>query len=119
MRIAKMAFFIVLAGTLAAAFPALAVSTATARSSGVQAIHTGPGLGYPIVGKLANQERVRLAVCTRHSRWCKVVQLDGGPSGWVMGSYLIGSPAKLEVTPDEFMIHFGFLDHWPFDHHPR
>ena len=34
--------------------------------------------------------------------WCHVVQLDGGPGGWVMGADLIGSPAKVLVTPYEF-----------------
>jgi len=92
--------------TLAAALvvtaaPALA-DRPTARASGVQAVHTRPAAGSPIIDKLANNERVYLDRCTRFSRWCHVVQLDGGPSGWVLGSYLVGSPAKNAVTPFEF-----------------
>ena len=68
----------------------------------MQSVHTGPGNRYRVIDKLRDQERVRLAECTRQSRWCRVIQLDGGPSGWVPGSYLIGSPAKVEVTPFEF-----------------
>lgn len=94
----------------------------TARASGVQAVHTAPRLSSPTLNKLADQERVYLDRCTRFARWCRIVQLDGGPSGWVMGSYLIGSGAKLLVTPYEFsfdpMHPLGGLpdhDHWPFD----
>ena len=90
-----------LALPLAAASPALA-ERPTARASGVQAVYSRPSLNARILDKLANQERVYLTQCTRESRWCKVQQRDGGPSGWVMGSYLIGSGAKLLVTPFEF-----------------
>ena len=77
-------------------------AAATARASGVLAIHTGPGDYYPTIDKLRRNERVELDQCTRHSRWCHVLQLDGGPSGWVAGDYLVGSPAKNAVTPFEF-----------------
>lgn len=86
---------------------ALAVTPAfadgpTARASGVQALHVFPHSGSPVVGKLANQQRVYLDQCTRQAKWCHAIPLDGGPSGWVLGSYLIGSPAKVEATPFEF-----------------
>lgn len=112
---------------LALAIVALATAPAlaerpTARASGVQTVHTQPRSSSPIVDKLADQERVYLDRCTRLARWCRVVQLDGGPRGWVPGSYLIGSPAKVMVTPFEFsfdpMHPLGGLpghDHWPFD----
>lgn len=74
----------------------------TARSSGTQAVHLGPGSGYGVIDKLRNNERVTVLRCTRQARWCLVGQLDGGPSGWVEGSYLIGSPAKNAVTPFPF-----------------
>jgi hypothetical protein len=74
----------------------------TARSSGVQGVHTWPRSSSPIVDKLKDQERVYLDKCTRKAMWCHVVQLDGGPGGWVMGADLIGSPAKVLVTPYEF-----------------
>lgn len=103
------------------ATPALA-ERPTARSSGVQAIHTRPTLTSRIVDKLADDERVYLRECTRQTKWCYVVQLDGGPSGWVMGADLIGSAAKVQVTPFEFsfdpMHPLGGLpghNHWPFD----
>lgn len=104
-----------------AASPALA-DRPTARSSGVQGVHTWPRSSAPIVDKLRDQERVYLDRCTRKSLWCHVVQLDGGPSGWVMGSYLIGSPAKVMVTPFEFSFDpmdpldlFKHHGHSPFD----
>ena len=98
---------------LGAAAPAAAAQTA--RSSGVQAIHTGPGSFYPIVGKLKDQERVAVTDCTRQARWCEIRQLDNGPSGWVPGSYLIGSGAKNAVTPFDF----GFDPLWPGGLRPR
>ena len=104
------AALIALAATATPAF-----AKPTARASGVQAIHSGPGSYYPVIGKLADQERVYLDQCTRHQRWCHVVQLDGGPSGWVPGSWLIGSPAKNAVTPFEFS--FDPLD--PLDLFPH
>jgi hypothetical protein len=95
---------------LATAAPALA-DRPTARASGVQAVHTHPRSSSAIIDKLADQERVYLDKCTRQARWCLVRQLDGGPSGWVPGSYLIGSPAKVLVTPFEFS--FNPLDPIP------
>jgi len=85
---------------LGLALPAHAASTA--RASGVLAVHTGPGNFYRTIDKLARNERVTLSQCTRKARWRLVRQLDGGPSGWVDGSYLVGSAAKNAVTPFEF-----------------
>jgi hypothetical protein len=42
-----------------------------------------------------------LSRCTRESIWCRIVYEDG-PDGWVLGSYLVGSAAKMRVTPPEF-----------------
>jgi len=95
------------------AAPALAANTA--RASGVLAVRTGPGDYYPLVDKLRNNERVAVASCTRQQRWCLIDQLDGGPSGWVPGSYLVGSPAKNAVTPFEFS--FDPLDPGGFFRH--
>ena len=81
--------------------PALA-ERPTARSSGIQAVHTRPWSASRVVDRLADQERVYLTRCTREAKWCHVRQLDGGPAGWVPGSWLIGSPAKVLVTPFEF-----------------
>lgn len=81
---------------------ASAASSLTARSSGVQAVKAGPGNYYATLDKLDDDERVRVAECTHKQRWCRIIQLDDGPSGWVEGSYLIGSGAKNAVTPFEF-----------------
>ncbi|MGV3490779.1 MAG: hypothetical protein ACO1OG_05585 [Devosia sp.] len=87
--------------SLAFAAPALA-DRPTARASGAQAVHIWPRSASAVIDRLKPNERVYLDQCTRQARWCLVRQLDGGPSGWVPGSYLIGSPAKVEVTPFEF-----------------
>ena len=71
----------VLATALASAGPAEA---ATARASAVLTLYAGPGSWYQPVGKLAKNEVVRIAECTRHSYWCRVVH--DGPTGWVLGS---------------------------------
>lgn len=99
---------------LALATPAFAAQP-TARASGVEAVHTAPRSSSPIIDKLAKNERVYLDRCLRKQTWCHVIQLDGGPSGWVPGSYLIGSPAKNAVTPFEFS--FDPMD--PLDLFPR
>lgn len=99
--VAALAIAALASAPLLVATPALA-ERPTARASGVQAVYSRPSLNARILDKLRNQERVYLTQCTRESRWCKVQQRDGGPSGWVMGSYLIGSGAKLLVTPFEF-----------------
>ncbi|MDR3473789.1 MAG: SH3 domain-containing protein [Devosia sp.] len=70
---------------------------ATARASGAITIYAGPGYWYRPIGRLEKNEVVRLSECTPHGIWCKVVH--DGPDGWVLGSYLIGSAAKVEATP--------------------
>ncbi len=88
----------------------------TARASGILAVQTSPHDWAPTIDKLVKNERVELDFCTRQSRWCHVIQLDGGPSGWVDGTYLVGSPAKALVTPFEF----SFNPLWPSQGlHPR
>ncbi|MBK8086209.1 MAG: SH3 domain-containing protein [Devosia sp.] len=82
--------------------PALAESRATARASGDVPLRAGPGAFYRIVGKLADGTRVHLERCTVTQNWCLVL-IDGEPAGWARGSYLVGSPAKLEVTPHRFL----------------
>lgn len=110
----KLATAALIAAALTTSVPAQAATTLTAKSSSATAIHTGPGDGYRVIGHLAKGERVQLDECTRYSKWCHVVRLDGGPDGWVDGGYLIGSAAKSAVTPSEFMIRFGMLGNWPF-----
>ena len=74
-----------------AATPTLA-DRPTARSSGVQAIHTHPRSSSPTVGKLADQERVYLDKCTRQARW---------PRSWSLRSSSPSTPCTLSRTsPD-------------------
>lgn len=107
------ALFLCLAALATAATPAAAAPTA--RSSGVQAVKAGPGNFYRTIDKLRDQEKVVPTQCTFHARWCLVDQLDGGPAGWVEGSYLIGSGAKNAVTPFDF----GFNPLYPGGLRPR
>ena len=79
-----------------------AVADDTARASGTLVVRAGPGDIYPAIDRLKKNERVAVASCTRQARWCLVHQLDGGPTGWVPGSYLVGSAAKNAVTPFQF-----------------
>ena len=80
--------------------PAMAdtVSSSTARATGRLPIHAGPGSRYATIGFLPNGARVHLHQCTPRGIWCEIVNPDG-PDGWVLASYLVGSPAKMQVTP--------------------
>ena len=95
-----------------------ATAAATARTSGTQAVHSAPASFAPVLGKLPGNTRVAVIQCTRKARWCLVDPIAGGPSGWVLGSYLIGSAAKLQVTPRRFEF-FDPLDPIPFHKHPK
>lgn len=95
-----MAFRLALTAAIAATtFAALATSAsaATARASDPITIHAGPGNAYPVIGKLARNEVVSLSECTPSGTWCRIVHK--GPNGWVLGSYLVGSAAKVQATP--------------------
>lgn len=105
-----------LGATLALPAAAEAASTSTARASGTIPLRDGPGSGYATIGKLADGTRVHLARCTYESNWCLVL-IDDEPVGWARGSYLIGSGAKLQVTPHRFL-GFDPLDPLPFRHRP-
>jgi len=110
---------VVLAATIVAAmFPlaAEAASKATARATGDIPVRSGPGAGYRIIGTLADGSRVHLIRCTRESNWCLFADDDGDAVGWVRGSYLVGSAAKLEVTPHKFL---GFDPLDPLDFRKR
>ena len=72
-------------------------SAATARASGTVVIRSGPGYAYPVIGRLAGNESVSLSECTPSGTWCRIVHK--GPNGWVLGSYLVGSAAKVQATP--------------------
>lgn len=82
-----------------APLPAIAASKNTARATGDLPIRSGPGTRYAVIGTLKDGARVHLEECTRSQNWCLFVDRTGKPVGWVRASYLVGSPAKLEVTP--------------------
>lgn len=105
MRLAAIATAALFALTpLLAALPAEAASRSTARASGDIPVRSGPGSGYRVIGELADGTRVRLERCTREQLWCLILDpRSGQPAGWVRGSYLVGSGAKLEVTPHRFL----------------
>lgn len=91
-----------LSATLLAA-PAQAASLGTARASADLPVRAGPGIGYETIGTVPRGTNVRLEYCTENSSWCVILDRAGEPAGWVRGSYLVGSGAKLEVTPHEFL----------------
>lgn len=100
MRTALLVLSLLAAGL--AAMPAEAASRGTARASADIPVRSGPGAGYRTIGTLPSGSEVRLQRCTRNSNWCLFLDDDGEPAGWVRGSYLVGSGAKLEVTPYKF-----------------
>jgi uncharacterized protein YraI len=86
-----------------AVLPAEAASRGTARASADIPVRSGPGSSYRTIGTLPAGTAVHLQRCTRESNWCLFLDADGEPAGWVRGSYLVGSGAKLEVTPHKFL----------------
>jgi uncharacterized protein YraI len=94
-----------------ALFPvaAEAASRNTVLVTGDIPVRSGPGTRYDTIGTLRDGSRVHLAECTRGSNWCLVL-VDGEQVGWARGSFLVGWPAKMEVSPSDFMGGFG---HWP------
>ena len=85
------------AAAMLATFGATDVLAASARASGAPRIYAGPGYGYADIGRLAQNEVVNLSECTPRGVWCRIVH--DGPDGWVLGSYLVGSAAKVNATP--------------------
>ena len=96
-----------LTATALAPLPAVAASTSTARASADLPIRSGPGTRYSVIGTLKKNAAVYLETCTRSQNWCLFLDRDGDEVGWVRGSYLVGSPAKNQVTPKRL-----FDDDW-------
>ena len=73
------------AGALAAVITAIATGTAFAAvaTSSVY-VHSGPGTGYGVLGRLYAGEYV--AIADRAGSWCEVS--GPGPDGWVRCAYL-------------------------------
>lgn len=78
------------------------IAVMRARRAEAIPVRSGPGAGYRTIDTLPSGSEVRLQRCTRNSNWCLFLDDDGEPAGWVRGSYLVGSGAKLEVTPYKF-----------------
>lgn len=104
-----------LSRTLAAAALALAAATATfgiaapafageARASGNANVYDYPSSRADIIDQLEDGEYYKILECTRRSLFCLVADDDGDELGWVRGSYLVGSGAKVEATPFEFLV---------------
>ncbi len=109
MRIARPAI-VAFAALAVAAFAGPVLAEPTARASGNATVRSGPGREYPVLGRLADGERFVLERCTPPFRedefgrryadwggesWCYIAAVGG----WVDASYLVGSPAKVNVTP--------------------
>jgi uncharacterized protein YraI len=102
--------FALAALTLAAlAAPAVA---AEARASGNAPVRSGPGDFYRVIDRLLDGEYYEVEDCTRRSRWCLVSEA-GDLIGWVRGSHLVGSGAKVRVTPFEFLVTPDFMKKGP------
>lgn len=99
----RSALALALAAATLLALPVEAASRGTARASADIPVRAGPGSGYRTIGTLEKGSQVQLQRCTRESSWCLFLTADGEPGGWVRGSYLVGSGAKLEVTPHKFL----------------
>ena len=84
----------------AASAPALA---GEARASGDAPVRLGPGSHYAVIDHLEDGEYYEVEDCTRQARWCLVAD-DYDTLGWVRGSQLVGSAAKVNVTPFEFLV---------------
>ncbi len=83
------------------ALPTEAAPAPTARVVGGNApIRTAPYLSAPMIGRLQDQQRVTLTYCQPRSvgGWCRI---EGG--GWVSAGLLVGSAAKIAVTPMHFL----------------
>jgi len=107
---------IALAALILAVTPALAQQPTARVSGGDIAVRTGPGHGYRTIGRIPDGTQVSLDYCTRDDggafsgngfpgrdrgpvKWCFVTD-----TGWVDATYLVGSAAKLRVTPFEFLV---------------
>lgn len=104
MRLSLLALVPALAAVMAIApvGSVLAASKHTVRASGVVTLREGPGSRYRVIGKLRDGARFHLETCTPDSEWCLVLNKDGDELGWALGSYLVGFPAKTEVTESDF-----------------
>jgi hypothetical protein len=101
-----------LAASLAALATPLPATAGEARASGNANVYEYPRSSADIIDHLEDGEYYEVLECTRQARFCLVADDDGYELGWVRGSYLVGSGAKVEVTPFEFLVKppFPFLN---------
>jgi uncharacterized protein YraI len=97
LRLAALAIF----SALLIAALTLPLEAGEARSTGNTPFRDGPGNRYEVLGNLVDGQYYEVEECTRQSRWC-LVSDRGELLGWVLGSYLVGSPAKVTATPPDF-----------------
>jgi len=100
------------------AAPAQALTVTARVSSGTIAVHEGPGLGYRIVGRIADGTEIPIDECTqldRDSRWGSWIGDAGYPlrgagarewchipnHGWVERNWIVGR-GLVNVTPPDF-----------------
>ena len=89
--------------TLLAALSPLAADASEARASGNAPVRSGPGDFYRVIDHLVDGAYYEVEDCVRRARFCLVSE-DGDLLGWVRGSFLVGSAAKVNVTPFEFLV---------------
>lgn len=108
---------IALVGAIAAP-PAFAASEHIARVKGGDIpVYDGPGRDYHIIGRIPDGTEVPLEFCTPElTNWCVV-----SDTGWVDGTYLVGSRAKMRVTPHMMPdpLPFRYMHFGPHRHHLR
>ena len=86
----------------ALALPPTPTLAAEAQASVDAYVRDGPGSEYDVIDRLETGAYYDVLDCWWDQDWCLVGQ-DGDEIGWVRGDTLIGSAAKLRVTPFEFL----------------
>ncbi|WEJ59598.1 hypothetical protein [Devosia sp. FJ2-5-3] len=107
-----------LVASLALALPTQALTVTARVSGGNIAIHSGPGDGYAIIGRVADGMEIPIDRCTQNdsdsrfgsffgdaghalrgrnaTQWCHIPD-----TGWVLRSYIVGR-GLVNVTPPDF-----------------
>ena len=94
--------------------PAIALA-GEARASGNATVRECPRSYCDIIGNLEDDEYYEVIECTRHTVWCLVAEADDEDDvlGWARGSSLVGSAAKVQVTPFTFLVTPDFMKKKP------
>ncbi|MGA8436533.1 MAG: SH3 domain-containing protein, partial [Methyloceanibacter sp.] len=87
-----------LVGAALIAGPALAVTALS--PTGHLNVRSGPGLQYPVVGVMQQNEPAAIPGCIQDYSWCSVAV--GAVTGWASAPYLVtdagGKPTNLQVS---------------------